>query len=62
MRVIVPVDPSEGVRYTELVREEYYVTEIDNIYQMKTKEQDWVKPTIGGKLTWDHDSSFTSDS
>ena len=32
MRVIVPLDPSEGARYTEPVREEYSTNDIDNIY------------------------------
>lgn len=39
MRVIVPLDPL-GVRYIESVREEYCVVDINNIYQMTTKEQD----------------------
>jgi len=33
MRVIVPLDPSEGVRYIEPIREECCTTNIDNIYQ-----------------------------
>ncbi len=32
MRVIVPLDPSEGARYIEPVKEEYCAADIDNIY------------------------------
>lgn len=38
MRVIVPLDPLEGARYTEPVKEEYNEADIDNIYQIKAKE------------------------
>lgn len=61
MRVIVPLDLSEGARYIEPVREQYCTTDIDNIYQLTTKEQDFVNPTAKGKLTWGHDSSYASD-
>jgi len=37
MRVIVPLDSSEGVKYTEPIKDEYCATDIDNIYQMKSK-------------------------
>lgn len=62
MRVIVPLVPLEGVRYTEPIKEEYNTTDIDNIYQMTVKEQDCVNPIAEGKLSWDHDSSCISDS
>ena len=61
MRVIIPLDPSEGVTYTEPVKEEYITADIDNIYQMTAKEQDCVNPTRV-KLSWEHDSSCASDS
>lgn len=53
MRVIVPLDPSEGVRYTKSVREEYNTDDIDNIYQIIEKEEEWINPTVDGKLTWE---------
>ena len=62
MRVIVPLDPSEGVRYTKAVKEEHCATNIDNFYRMIAQEHDFVNPTTKCKLTWKHDSSFTSDS
>ena len=62
MRVIVPLDPIEGVRYIELVKEEYCIAAIGNIYQLKIKERDWVNPSIEGKLSWEHDIYCTSHS
>jgi len=62
MRVIIPLDESEGVRYTKPVREAYCTTDIDNIYQMTTNEHDWFNPTTKEKFTWEHNSSCTSDS
>lgn len=62
MIFIVPLDPSEGTRYTEPIREEYNMDDIDNIYQIKTKEEEWINPTTDGKLTWEEDSSRTPDS
>lgn len=62
MIVIVPLEPSRGVRYIEPVKEEYCATDIDNIYQMITKEHDCLNPTIEGKLSWECDSSCTQDS
>ena len=61
MRVIVPLDPSEGVRYIELIKEVYCVVDIENIYQMTTNEHDCVNPTTEGNLSWESDSSCTSD-
>lgn len=62
MRVIVTLDPLDGVRYTDPLREEYSVDEIDNIFQITTKEEEWINPTADGKLTWEKDSSCTSNS
>jgi hypothetical protein len=38
LRVIAPLDPDEGPRYTEPIREEYRAYELDNIYKL-TKRQ-----------------------
>ena len=37
-RVIVPLDPAEGVCYTELVRDEDSDDELDYIYQITTQD------------------------
>lgn len=62
MRVIIPLAPSEGLRYTELVRDEHYDLDVDNIYHIVVKEEDWINLIADGKLGWDQDSSCTSDS
>ena len=62
MRVIFYLDPSEGVCYTNLVWVEYFDADVDNIYQITTKEEDWINLTAQGKLSWEHDSSCTFDS
>lgn len=62
MILITPLGPLEGVRYIGPVREEYCIDDIDNIYQIKAKEHDFVNPTGEGKLSWEHDSSCTSNS
>lgn len=61
MGVLSPLDPSKGLRYIELVKEEYCAADIDNIYQMTVKEQECVNPTAEGKLSWEQDISCTSD-
>lgn len=38
MRVIIPLDPSEGERYTKPIKEEYSTNDIDKIYQITMKE------------------------
>lgn len=62
MRVIVPLDPSEGVQYTKPIRDEYCDENVNNIYQITTKEEDWINPIAYGKLGWEHDNSCTSNS
>lgn len=38
MRVIILLDPLEGLGYTKLVIEEYCIANLDNIYQITSKE------------------------
>jgi hypothetical protein len=58
LKVTAPLDPSEGKRYTESVRE----NDMDNFYNLTTRMEDYVKPTMGGVLVWGSFSSCTSDS
>lgn len=46
--VVVPLDPTEGPRYTELVRDYNNDNDLDYIYTITTREQDWVNPTTDG--------------
>jgi hypothetical protein len=36
LRVIAPLDPDEGCRYTEPIREEDHAYELENIYKVTT--------------------------
>lgn len=59
---MVPLDPTEGVRYTELVHNEDSDGELDCIYQITAQDQGKVNPTVNARLSWDHDSSCTLES
>ncbi len=61
LRVIVPLDLSQGERYTELVREEDQDA-IYHIYNITAKEEDYVNPTAKGVINWKCDSSCITDS
>ena len=52
LRVIAPLDPDEGPRYTEHIREEDHAYELENIYKLTTKQQDYINPTTHGNLSW----------
>ena len=47
LRVIVPLDPSQGERYTEPVGDEDRDI-LDHIYNITAKEEDSVNPTTEG--------------
>ena len=61
LRVIVPLDPSQGERYTEPVRDEYQDV-LDHIYTITSKEEDYVDPTVEGIMDWQCNSSCMTDS
>lgn len=61
VRVIVPLDPWEGEKYTKLVTKEDCTTNIGHIYQLKTKESDFFEPTTKRKLNWEHANSCSLD-
>ena len=47
----MPLDPSQGERYTEPLRDEYQDV-LDHIYNITAKEEDYVDPTIEGIMDW----------
>ena len=61
MRFIVPLDPSQGERYTEPLREEDQDV-LDHIYNITAKEEYYVDPTAEGIMDWQCDSSYMTDS
>lgn len=60
--VIVPLDPAEGSRYAEPVRHYECNDDLDSIYKITERDQDWVNLIVDGQITWDHESSYNSDS
>ena len=58
-RVIVPLDPAEGERYIELVCDE---EDVDHIYNLTTRDEDFINPTMKGVIFWEKDSECFSDS
>ena len=52
LRVIAPLDPDEGQRYTKPIREEDYSYALENIYKLTTRQHDYINPTAGGNLSW----------
>jgi len=61
LRVIVPLDPTEGSCYIEPACDYESNDDLDCIYKITTQYQDWVNPTTDGQITWDHESSYTSN-
>jgi len=62
LRITVPLHPAEGSRYIKHVRDYESDDNLDYIYKITTQDQDWVNPTMDGWITWDRESSCTSDS
>jgi hypothetical protein len=51
LRVIAPLDLDEGPRYTEPIREEDRIYELENIYKLIARQQDYINPTTNGNLS-----------
>lgn len=45
LRIIVPPDPVEGLRYTKQVRDYESDDDLDCIYKITMQDQDWVNTT-----------------
>ena len=58
-RVIVPLDPKEGERYTKPTHGE---EEVDHIYKFTTQDEYWINPMVEEVLCWEEDSECFSDS
>jgi hypothetical protein len=62
LRFITPLDLNEGHRYIEPIREEDHTYELENIYKLTTKQQDYINPTSYGNLIWRSDNTCSLDS
>jgi hypothetical protein len=52
LRFIAPLDLDEGQRYTEPIREEYHAYELEKIYKLTARQQDYINPTANMNLSW----------
>jgi hypothetical protein len=52
LRFIAPIDPDEGRRYTEPIKEEYHAYELENIYKLIARQHAYINPTSYGNLIW----------
>ena len=57
IRVIGPLDPALGPRYTEVITAEEETRNIDTVYQLTAAQGDYVNPTDDGMLSWRCESS-----
>jgi hypothetical protein len=62
LRVITPLDPDEGLWYINPIREEDHAYELENIYKLTVRQQDYINPTVDVNLIWWSDSACSSDS
>ena len=62
IKIILPLDPSKGPRYTEPIHAEDEMKEVDDLYKMTTIKDDYIYPIVDGTLSWCCASSSTSDS
>ena len=62
LRVVVPLDLAEGARYTGPVRNDESDDDLECIYKITIQDQYWVNPTADGRISWERESSYTSDS
>ena len=60
--VVVPLDPADGERYNEPVCDDDSDDDLNCIYKITAREQDWVNPTADKRISWERESSCTSDS
>jgi hypothetical protein len=51
LRVISPLDPDEVLRYIEPIREEDHAYELEKIYKLTARQQDYINPTADGNLS-----------
>ncbi len=62
MRVITPLDPDEGRRYTEPIKEEDYAYDLENIYHVSESQDYCINPIVDRSLSWRSESAFSLDS
>ena len=61
MRVVSPIDPLEGQRYLEPVYNEGQGNYLDQIYNVISRQEDYINMIVDGNLSWKSASSRTSE-
>ena len=61
IRVVAPIHPLEGQRYVEPVHSEGQGNYLDQSYNIMASKEDYINPTVEGKLSWRSVSSCMSD-
>lgn len=62
LRLITPLGPREGAKYTKLVREDVDSEDIGELYNITTRGEGYVNPTVDGELSWRSICSYDTDS
>lgn len=62
LHVVIPLNSVEGECYIEPMHDDGSDDEMDCIYKITSWDQEWVNPTIDGRVSWEHMSSCLSDS
>jgi len=58
---VVPLDLVEGLRYTDPVHDCDSDDDLDCIYKKTAQDHDWVNPAVDGRISWERESTCTSD-
>lgn len=62
LRVIFRFDLCEGAQYTEPNHDYYEDDEIDHIYKLIAWNEDWINPNVDGRISWEKENAYQSDS
>ena len=62
LHIVISLDPAEGACYTEAARNEDSDNELECIYQVITQDRDQMNLTTNGRISWECDISYTSNS
>ena len=58
--IVVPLDPTKGPCYIEPVHDYKSDENLDQIYKITVRDQDWVNLAADGCIAWDHEISCTT--
>ena len=62
LKLVTPLDPREGGRYTKPVKEEVEYENIRELYNITMRHEDYVNPIADRELSWRSICSYDIDS